>query len=208
MLTLWNTYSFWVLYANAEGIGTEDFRTSPAARAKRAAADLDRWSSRGCSRRSRPSIERMDDFDCTSAGKAIAEYVEDLSNWYVRLSRRRFWEGDRAAFATLRHCLLETVALLAPFIPFLADEIRLNLAGGEAASSGAPDRSTCATSRRPIPRSPTPSLEAAMAAVRRTVELGRAARAQAKVKIRQPLRKAVIVASEAEREAISSASPS
>ena len=76
----------------------------------------------------------MDDFDCTAAGRAIAEYVEELSNWYVRLSRRRFWDGDRAAFATLRHCLLETAALLAPFTPFLADEIHLNLAGGAAGS--------------------------------------------------------------------------
>ncbi len=78
----------------------------------------------------------MDDFDCTTAGRAIAEYVEELSNWYVRLSRRRFWEGDRAAFATLRHCLLETAALLAPFTPFLADEIHLNLAGGALGEAG------------------------------------------------------------------------
>ena len=78
----------------------------------------------------------MDDFDCTAAGQAIAEFVEELSNWYVRLSRRRFWDGDRAAFATLRHCLLETAAMLAPFTPFLADEIHLNLAGGEAEELG------------------------------------------------------------------------
>ena len=61
--------------------------------------------------------ERMDDFDCTAAGRAIAEYVEELSNWYVRLSRRRFWDGDRAAFATLRHCLLETVGAAGPVHP-------------------------------------------------------------------------------------------
>ena len=82
--------------------------------------------------------EHMDGFDCTAAGREIAAYVEELSNWYVRLSRRRFWEGDRAAFATLRHCLLEVAALLAPFTPFLADEIHLNLAGGEAEELGEP----------------------------------------------------------------------
>ena len=80
--------------------------------------------------------EHMDGFDCTAAGREIAAFVEELSNWYVRLSRRRFWEGDRAAFATLRHCLLEVAALLAPFTPFLADEIHLNLAGGEAEELG------------------------------------------------------------------------
>ena len=79
-------------------------------------------------------IERMDDYDCTTAGRAIAAYVDELSNWYVRLGRRRFWEGDRAAFATLRHCLLEVSKLLAPFVPFLADEIYGNLAGPDADS--------------------------------------------------------------------------
>ncbi len=145
----------------------------------------------------------MDDFDCTAAGRAIAEYVEELSNWYVRLSRRRFWEGDRAAFATLRHCLLETAALLAPFTPFLADEIHLNLVGG-AEAERAPARlgPPARLPRASTPPSPIPSWRAAMEAVRLTVELGRAARAQAKAKVRQPLRRAVIVANDAERAAI------
>ena len=126
LLTLWNTYSFWVLYANAEDLGPRRLRTAPPEPAN----DLDRWALSRLQATIATVRERMDDFDCTAAGRAIAEYVEELSNWYVRLSRRRFWDGDRAAFATLRHCLLETAALLAPFIPFLADEIHLNLAGG------------------------------------------------------------------------------
>ena len=90
----------------------------------------------------------MDDFDCTAAGQAIAEWVEELSNWYMRLSRRRFWEGDLAAFATLRECLVETAKLLAPFTPFLAEEIYVNLVGGAArTSASSPTRSTCATTR-------------------------------------------------------------
>ena len=146
----------------------------------------------------------MDGFDCTAAGREIAEFVEELSNWYVRLSRRRFWQGDRAAFATLRHCLLETAALLAPFTPFLADEIHLNLAGGEAETLGElPDSVHLRDFPAPDPALADPELEAAMEAVRLTVELGRAARAQAKAKVRQPLRRAVIVANDAEREAIS-----
>jgi isoleucyl-tRNA synthetase len=146
----------------------------------------------------------MDAFDCTAAGREIAAFVEELSNWYVRLSRRRFWEGDRAAFATLRHCLLETAALLAPFTPFLADEIHINLAGGAAEDFGdQPDSVHLRDFPEPDPVLADPDLEAAMEAVRLTVELGRAARAQAKAKVRQPLRRAVIVANDAEREAIS-----
>ncbi len=192
LLTLWNTYSFWVLYANAEGLGPDDFRAAPEP-----ANDLDRWALSRLQATTATVRERMDEFDCTTAGRTIAEYVEELSNWYVRLSRRRFWDGDRAAFATLRHCLLETTALLAPFVPFLADEIHANLAGADLPDS---------VHLRDYPQSDAaladPDLEAGMAAVRLTVELGRAARAQAKAKVRQPLRRAVIVANEAERAAI------
>jgi isoleucyl-tRNA synthetase len=207
LLTLWNTYSFWVLYANAEDLGPLDLRGEP-----QPATDLDRWALSRLQATIATVRERMDAFDCTTAGRAIAEFVEELSNWYVRLSRRRFWDGDQAAFATLRHCLLETAAMLAPFTPFLADEIHLNLAGGAA---GKVPSDTGSTSPRPLsdsvhlrdfpqpdPALADPNLEAAMEAVRLTVELGRAARAQAKAKVRQPLRRAVIVANEAERAAI------
>jgi isoleucyl-tRNA synthetase len=192
LLTLWNTYSFWVLYANAEGLSPGDFGATPET-----ANDLDRWALSRLQATTATVRERMDDYDCTAAGRSIAEYVEELSNWYVRLSRRRFWDGDRAAFATLRHCLLETVAMLAPFVPFLADEIHRNLAGPDAEPS---------VHLRDFPEVDEaladPVLEQGMEAVRLTVELGRAARAQAKAKVRQPLRRAVIVANDAERAAI------
>jgi isoleucyl-tRNA synthetase len=204
LLTLWNTYSFWVLYANAEGLGPSDFpsrgsfvRDDRTKEPQLELTDLDRWALSRLQATTATVRERMDAYDCTAAGRAIADYVEELSNWYVRLSRRRFWDGDRAAFATLRHCLLETVAMLAPFIPFLADEIHRNLAGPEAEPS---------VHLRDFPAVDEaladPALEQGMGAVRVTVELGRAARAQAKAKVRQPLRRAVIVANDAEREAI------
>jgi isoleucyl-tRNA synthetase len=199
LLTLWNTYSFWVLYANAEDLGPDDFRAAPEP-----GDDLDRWALSRLQATIASVREHMDGFDCTAAGRQIAAFVEELSNWYVRLSRRRFWDGDRAAFATLRHCLLETAALLAPFTPFLADEIHLNLAGGETEELGElPDSVHLRDFPQADPTFADPDLEAAMGAVRLTVELGRAARAQAKAKVRQPLRRAVIVASDAERQAIS-----
>jgi isoleucyl-tRNA synthetase len=206
LLTLWNTYSFWVLYANAENLGPGDFEdqsrgsfvgSDTTKEARDELNDLDRWALSRLQATTATVRERMDAYDCTSAGRAIAEFVEELSNWYVRLSRRRFWDGDHAAFATLRHCLLETVAMLAPFTPFLADEIHRNLSGDAAAPS---------VHLRDFPavdeNLADPDLEQGMEAVRLTVELGRAARAQAKAKVRQPLRKAVIVANEVERAAI------
>jgi isoleucyl-tRNA synthetase len=129
--------------------------------------------------------------------------VDELSNWYVRLSRRRFWEGDRAAFATLRHCLLTVSSLLAPFVPFLADEMYTNLVGGEPESFGdLPDSVHLTDFPEPDEAHVDRDLESGVEAALRAVELGRAARAHAKVKVRQPLRKAVIVARGAEREAI------
>ncbi len=140
---------------------------SGAKEQRNAGEDLDRWALSRLQATIATVRERMDEFDCTAAGRAIAAYVEELSNWYVRLSRRRFWDGDRAAFATLRHCLLETAALLAPFTPFLADEIHLNLAGGEAEELGElPDSVHLRDFPEPDPALADPELEAAMEAVR------------------------------------------
>jgi len=206
LLTLWNTYSFWVLYANTDGLGPDDFRRGAHPHGETHAASatgLDRWAVSRLQHTIEVVRERLDDFDSTLSGQAIAAYVEELSNWYVRLSRRRFWEGDRNAFATLRHCLVETAKLLAPFVPFLADEIYCKLVGGDAGEFGdAPDSVHLCDFPKPDPALVDDQLEAGMEAVRRTIELGRAARAQAKVKVRQPLHRAVIVATEAERAAI------
>jgi isoleucyl-tRNA synthetase len=121
--------------------------------------------------------------------------VDELSNWYVRRSRRRFWDGDPAAFATLRHCLVETAKLLAPLTPFIADEIYENLAGDE------PSVHLC-DYPEPDASLRDEDLEWQMQVARDAVELGRAARAQAGVKVRHPLREAVVVAAERERAAI------
>jgi isoleucyl-tRNA synthetase len=137
--------------------------------------------------------ERMDDFDATVAGRAIAAFVDEISNWYVRRSRRRFWDGDPAAFATLRECLLTVAKLLAPFCPFIADEIYDNLDGSE------PSVHLCDF---PVAGERDHELERAMDVARETVRLGLAARGQAKLKVRQPLHEAIVVATGFEREAI------
>ncbi len=204
LLTLWNTYAFYVLYANAEGIDPEDAPVPPDQEGYVApggsAERLDRWAVSRLEATTQTVRQALDEFDSTTAGKAIAAYVDELSNWYVRVGRRRFWDGDPAAFGTLRHCLLETAQLLAPFIPFTADAIWSNLTHGEVAgaqhSVHLTDYPVAEGGRR------DQALETGMEAAQRAVELGRAGRAHAKVKMRQPLSKAVIVATEAERRTI------
>ena len=192
-------------YRGAGAGGLPPRRPSPPGRRAHAgsATPLDRWAVSRLHRTIAVVRERLDDFDSTTSGRAIAAYVDELSNWYVRLSRRRFWEGDRNAFATLRYCLVEVAKLLAPFTPFVTEELYGNLAGGEAGDFGEyPDSVHLCDYPRAQPDLIDDELEAAMEAVRRTVELGRAARAQAKAKVRQPLRKAVIVATESEQASI------
>ncbi|MCB0864334.1 MAG: isoleucine--tRNA ligase [Solirubrobacterales bacterium] len=197
LLTLWNTYGFLVMYENA----AEGQEAGPEPDA--AEAELDRWLVSRLQAVSAEVGERLDDFDSVGAGKALADYVDEMSNWYVRVSRRRFWEGDVAAFATLRHCLVETAKLIAPFVPFTADAIYVNLVGGADGEFGdAPDSVHLSDFPEPADALRDPELEAGMDAARRAVELGRAARAQAKAKMRQPLAKAVIVATEEERAVI------
>ncbi len=185
---LWSTYYFYALYAHA---AAEQLAT-----AQGELDDLDRWA------RSRTAgtiafvTERLDAYDATAAGRAIAELLDDISNWYVRRSRRRFWDADPAAFGTLRTCLLALAKLLAPFCPFIADEIYDNL-DGELASVHLCDF--------PVPDDAgerDEELEQAMALARETVRLGLGARGKAKIKVRQPLREAVVVADTRERETI------
>jgi isoleucyl-tRNA synthetase len=183
MLTLWNTYGFYVLYANVN-----DVEPAPGE-----LGDMDRWALSRLHVTTELVIDRLDDYDTTLAGRALAAYVDELSNWYVRRSRRRFWEGDPAAFWTLHTCLVTLSKLLAPLIPFVSDEIYDNLDGSE------PSVHLCDF---PEPGERDEELEWQMQVARDAVELGRAARAQAQVKVRQPLSEAVVVAADRERAAI------
>ena len=178
---LWNTYAFLSTYEpEREGEAT----------------DLDHWILSRLSATVETVTERLDAFDTTTSGRAIAEFVDDLSNWYVRGSRRRFWEGDGAAFATLETALLTVSKLIAPFTPFVADELYDNLDGTEPSVHLTDWPEADPTRDRDI------GLEDAMAVARETVRLGLSARAAAKVKLRQPLKEAVVVAVGREREGI------
>ncbi len=189
LLPLWNVLGFFTLYANAADVHPGDDLPQPA-------NELDHWILSRLSQTVETVGERLESFDATTAGRAIQDFVEDLSNWYVRRSRRRFWDGDEAAFAVLRHTLLVTSKLLAPFCPFIADYIHTVL------DPDGPDSVHLCKWPKAGPRDE--ALEGAMAAARDAVRLGLAARGQAKIKVRQPLRAAVIVATADERDAIES----
>ncbi len=193
---LWSTYFFYTLYAHAGAA-----QLAAARMTEEPTDELDRWALSRTASTAELVAERLEAYDATTAGRAIADLVEDISNWYVRRSRRRFWEGDPMAFATLRTCLVTVSKLLAPFCPFIADEIYDNLDGTMQSVHLCDfprigDRAVGARLAR------DEELEQAMALARETVRLGLGARGKSKIKVRQPLGEAVVVAAGREREAI------
>jgi isoleucyl-tRNA synthetase len=183
LLTYWNTVSFFTLYASAES-------WSPTTGDAPAYADrplIDRWALAELQRTVREVGDALDDFDTARAGRRLGEFLDDLSNWYVRRCRRRFWNGEKAAFATLYECLETVTRLMAPIVPFTTDyvwdvlrtpdqPISVHLARWPEVKAELIDQ----------------GLTERMALVRRLVELGRSARASSGVRTRQPLGRALI----------------
>jgi isoleucyl-tRNA synthetase len=181
MGTLWAVHHFLSLYRVEK-------QTEPT--------DFDRWILSRLAAVVEEVTERLDRFDATFAGRAIADFVEDLSNWYLRRNRRRLWAGESAAFDTLRECLATVARLLAPFTPFLADELYEQLEGEEVSVHVCDWPGVGGVVVR------DEALEADMAVAREAVRLGQSARAAATIKLRQPLRAAVVVAAGRERAAL------
>jgi isoleucyl-tRNA synthetase len=186
-LTLWNTYGFFSLYAGLSGF-------DPTAPASAPPSALDRWILAELADTVREVTERLEAYDPAISGRRLTTFVDDLSNWYVRLSRRRFWRGagedSEAAFRTLWTCLKTLSLLLAPYTPFLAERLWQGLV--VSVDPGAPDSVHLADWPEPDGAADDPELRAAMAEVRRLVGLGRQARTDAKVKVRQPLARALV----------------
>jgi isoleucyl-tRNA synthetase len=188
LLTYWNTASFFTLYAEANGW---DPAVTPApARTERPL--LDRWALAELAAVTRDVTAALEDFDTQGAGRLIAGFVDDLSNWYVRRSRRRFWDGDPAALATLHEVLDGLTRLMAPFTPFVTDEVwsRAVVPG----LSNAVDSVHLASWPSVDEAALDDALVEQVALVRRLVELGRSARTSSKVRTRQPLARAVVAA--------------
>lgn len=182
MGTFWNCYSFLVLYANLDGWEPGAPGPEPTYTA------LDRWILSRLASTTAAVRGHLDDYQITPAARALELLGDDLSNWYLRLSRRRFWQGEldgdkQAAYQTLYTCLVEGAKLFAPFTPFVAEAIYRNLAAGR----GQPE--SVHLCDYPAVRSDwlDARLEERMAAAREFVFLGRAARNRAGVRTRQPL---------------------
>ncbi|MDQ3978069.1 MAG: isoleucine--tRNA ligase, partial [Actinomycetota bacterium] len=191
LLTLWNVFAFFATYADIEGWEPPADDALP-----QASHVLDRWVLSALDGTVVEVTERLEAFDALAASAALASFVDDLSNWYVRRSRPRFWGasgaagasgqagGDPVALVTLHQCLVVTSQLLAPFCPFLADELFTRLSPLPSVHlSDWPEPTAAADA----------GLAAEMAAARRLVGLGRAARTDATVRLRQPLRRALLL---------------
>ena len=191
LLTLWNTYSFFVTYARIDGFDPKEDYVAPSERSL-----MDRWALSELQLTTKTVTERLDAYDVTAAGRALGDFVDELSNWYVRRSRRRFWKGEddldkKAAHSTLYECLVAVAKLSAPFTPFIAEALYQNLVLN--ADAAAPEGVHLADWPEVDEALVDEELSKDMAAARRVVALGRAARNAAAIKTRQPLREVVVV---------------
>jgi isoleucyl-tRNA synthetase len=197
MLTLWNTYAFFVTYANLDG-------WTPGAgkdEGRRTDAPIDRWALARLNALVRDVTAAFERYDVTGAAREIEAFVDELSNWYVRRNRRRFWksetDGDkRAAYDTLYTCLVTVTKLAAPFVPFMAEAIYQNLAG-LSADGRRPATDGQGEAAESVHLAAWPQVDEALLDERlvadtetllKAVSLGRAARKAAGLKVRQPLR--------------------
>ncbi len=180
---LWNSYSFFVLYANIDQwIPAQDNRQQTTENSS--INLLDKWIISELNKLIVEINKNMEDYDLTKSARLIAPFVDNLSNWYIRRSRKRFWksenDGDKDnAYATLWTVLVELSKLLAPFTPFIADEIYRNLT----------NKNSVHLENYPLENLEMidDGLNIKMQQVRKTVEMGLSSRAQAKIKVRQPL---------------------
>jgi len=191
LLTLWNTFSFFSTYASLNDFDPADPAVPPPA----ARGVLDRWILSRLSGTVSTATAALASYEPLDAAQAVASLVDDVSNWYVRRSRRRFWRTDPdappsdtlAAQATL-HAVLTTLSLLlAPMCPFVSDTMWRHL-------TGAADDQSVHLADWPAadPALVDEALEGQMALARRLTSLGRAARSEAQVKVRQPLARALV----------------
>jgi isoleucyl-tRNA synthetase len=201
LLTLWNTYAFFVTYAGINDFQPEISTLDGGPRAE-GMQPLDRWvvaRTQGLVRECRAAL---DTYDSPRLVRAFEAHVDDLSNWYVRLSRSRFWKSDdeastRAAHATLWYALVQAIRCVAPVMPFLADELWQNLV--RAACADAEPSVHLTGYPEPADALDDEGLVAALESVRTVVELGRRARSEANLKLRQPLAEVIVATDHADR---------
>jgi isoleucyl-tRNA synthetase len=200
LATLWNVYSFFIMYANIDNY-------KPAAGAFPAPeAELDKWILSELNQLVADVDTSLENYNPTDAGRKLETFVDGLSNWYVRRSRRRFWKSENdtdklSAYNTLYHCLVTIAKILAPFTPFIAEELYQNLV--RPAFPDAPESVHLAD----FPTADTGKIDKQLANDNRLAmkicSMGRAARTKAQIKVRQPLEHLYVgVGSESEKQSL------
>ncbi len=224
LIRLQNVWSFFTIYARIDGFdpsaGNEsatdcDSNTLSRASGYRPVADrpeMDRWILSQLASTTEAMTERLDDYDVLTAARSLFRFVDELSNWYVRMGRQRFWasgmeDDKRDAYWTLYECLVTVSRLAAPFVPFLAENLYQHLVVGPW--SGTQPESVHLTE---FPSAPAgrvdEALSSQMALAMEVISLGRSARVDAKIRVRQPLAEAVLVlADESHQEGLGTLLP-
>jgi isoleucyl-tRNA synthetase len=186
LMTYWNTASFFSRYAALVDWIPADAEP-PAERPV-----LDRWVLAKVNRLAEQVDVRLEDYDTAGAGRVLAEFVDDLSNWYVRRSRQRFWDGDANALRTLYDCLDVLTRLLAPFVPFITERVWQDII--RPGAPGSPESVHLATWPQPDLGLVDDALLSQVDTERQLAEAGRAARKSSNLKVRQPLSRALVSA--------------
>ena len=222
LLRLWNVYSFFVIYANIDGFNPathmetpgqldhKNLGTADGFRPASERSELDRWMLAELHATTNTMVEALDAYDHYVAARSLSDLVDAVSNWFVRRSRDRFWASGRAdtsadgnaekcdAYWTLYEVLTTTARLAAPFVPFVSEAFWQNLAVGPFGS-----RVSESIHLTDYPTADAelinPDLARQMALIREVASLGRAARAQAKLKVRQPLSKVEVILAESHK---------
>ena len=190
LLTLWNVYSFFTTYASVD-----QFHPDQIPPGWKPTSELDRWLLSELNILVSQADGHLDGYNPTDGGRRIQEFVDRLSNWYVRRSRRRFWKSENdedkiSAYATLYTCLTTLCRLLAPYTPFIAEEMYQNLV--RSVDSDAPESVHLASYPEAVLEMVDQSLMDATRLAMKVSSMGRGARSRAGVKVRQPLRKMLV----------------
>ncbi|MFN5771010.1 MAG: isoleucine--tRNA ligase [Pirellulaceae bacterium] len=200
LMRLWNVFSFFTIYAEIDR-----FDASRPRRASAQRSELDRWMLGELALANQRCIESMDHFDNYTACQALTDLVENLSNWYVRRSRSRYWSDDHQshdkwdAYWTLAECLTTISQLIAPFTPFLAETLWQAMQKG--LSLDGPQSVHLSDYPTPDPSRIDPQLSQRMRLLREIASLGRSARMDAKLKVRQPLSRVEVTLADATHRA-------
>ena len=187
LLTFWNTASFLSLYTRLSA-----YKPGDKVLARKDRPEIDQWLLSLVDDAVLQVTSALENFDTQKAGRVLADVVDDMSNWYVRRNRRRFWDGDPVALATLHEALRTITLIMAPFVPFITERVWQDMF-----------KTTTDTSLQSVHLANWPEANKSeirtdlienMGLIRRLVELGRAARAEGKIKNRQPLSRALVAA--------------